>query len=358
MTIKKTKSGKFQVRLEAGYSLSGKRQQVSKTFDTLREAKQFELDNDTVDNDRYSSKTTLKEFVEVVYLPLKKDTVRASTFKAYGYHLNSYILPVLGRYEISDINHMAIQKMINSINTWKNAKNAHATLRNVLNECINVGMLTYNPARESYRFPERVMHPEDHNGVVLDNFKDIFDFLKTIRGFRSESICVLGLCFGLRKGEILGLDWQHVNFAKKLIKIRQTYVNDTLTLPKTKKSVRDIPMNDYAYEYLKTLKSSNNILSLDGSNPVAMLNGKRFSGKYAHEVLSRDIEQLGLPKITILSMRHSFATACINSGIDVSKVSKMLGHTNITTTYNKYVRPTLNDIGSDMDKINKVMYGG
>ena len=358
MSIRKTKSGKFQVRLEAGRALDGSRKQVAKTFKTLKEAKQYELDNTDVENSGFSAKTTLNEFVDVVYLPLKKDSVRYSTFRNYAGHLRLYILPVLGELELNQINHVQIQKMINAAGTWKNAKNAHATLRNVLNECINTGMLKYNPAREHYRFPERKVHPENHNGVVLNSFEEIFEFLTKVKGSPSEPLCVLGLCFGLRKGEILGLDWQHVDFANKLIKVRQTYTDDVLASPKTEKSVRDIPMNEYAYRYLRDLKAQNNILLLDGSSPVALDGGKRYTRNRSYKVLMQDINRLDLPQITLLSMRHSFATSCINSGIDVAKVSKMLGHTDITTTYNKYVRPSLNDIGSDMDKINKIMYGG
>lgn len=50
-------------------------------------------------------------------------------------------------------------------------------------------------------------------------------------------------------------------------------------------------------------------------------------------------------------MRHSFATACLNSGIDVTKVSKLLGHTNITTTVKRYIRFKPEDLIAEFDEL-------
>ena len=62
-----------------------------------------------------------------------------------------------------------------------------------------------------------------------------------------------------------------------------------------------------------------------------------------------------LPDITLYTLRHSFATACINAGIEVAKVSRWLGHSNISTTYNRYVRPILSDLESETSTIDKAL---
>ncbi len=58
-----------------------------------------------------------------------------------------------------------------------------------------------------------------------------------------------------------------------------------------------------------------------------------------------------LEEVSILNMRHSFATACMNAGMDVTKVSKLLGHTNITTTVSRYVRYKPEDMVKDFDAL-------
>ena len=58
-----------------------------------------------------------------------------------------------------------------------------------------------------------------------------------------------------------------------------------------------------------------------------------------------------LEYVSILNMRHSFATACLNAGVDVTKVSKLLGHSNITTTVKRYVRFKASDMVDDFNEL-------
>ncbi len=58
-----------------------------------------------------------------------------------------------------------------------------------------------------------------------------------------------------------------------------------------------------------------------------------------------------LEYVSILNMRHSFATSCLNAGIDVTKVSKLLGHSNITTTVKRYVRFKASDMVDDFNEL-------
>lgn len=59
----------------------------------------------------------------------------------------------------------------------------------------------------------------------------------------------------------------------------------------------------------------------------------------------------GLEDVSLLNMRHSFATSCLNASIDVTKVSKLLGHSNITTTVKRYVRFKASDMVDDFNEL-------
>jgi integrase len=73
----------------------------------------------------------------------------------------------------------------------------------------------------------------------------------------------------------------------------------------------------------------------------------------AQKTMQRFTGENDVPKITCHSLRHSFATAAIRSGAPVELVSKMLGHTNITTTYNRYVRPLQDDLMDAVEILNR-----
>ena len=58
-----------------------------------------------------------------------------------------------------------------------------------------------------------------------------------------------------------------------------------------------------------------------------------------------------LPRVTLENMRHSFATACLHAGMNVEDLSRMLGHSDINTTYRRYVKPDLANIRAGLAKI-------
>lgn len=214
-------------------------------------------------------------------------------------------------------------------------------------------IITHNPAAGRFKFHEEIKSRETKNGVWLTSFAEHKQVLEVAKGHDIEPILVLGLCFGLRKGEILGLDWPDVDFDNRQITIRQTYTQSAgapeLLPPKTAKSLRTIPMPDYAYERLHVLQCKGGLLS---TGPVVRERGRRLEPQAAQRRMTKFVRNHNVPKITIMSLRHSFATSAIRSGINAASVSKWLGHTDVTTTLNRYVRPMLANLHDDVAIIN------
>lgn len=354
MTVSQLPNGKWRARADIGRDDTGKRVRKSKVFSTKKEAQAaermwYEL---TRTDSLVAKNMRLDDFIAKIYLPDVTKRIRYTTLHKYKTDINQRILPQLGHKLMGEIEHKDVQRMIDSCVSYKVAKTSRDILRAILNMAKDYGYLTANPATLNYRFPHREIHPDQHNGTWLSTFDQHEMLISQVDNPRYRLMCVLGLGLGLRKGEIFGLNWEDVDFDRRLVHVQRTYVKEAsgheLLPPKTYESNRYIPMRSFVYEYLlgeyESRKERNGAVLLNTIGLRASPTGYALKWvKYCKDK--------GLPNVTVLNMRHSFATACLNAGVDVTKVSKMLGHTSITTTVKRYVRFKPEDIADDFTRL-------
>ncbi len=356
MSVRKIKTGSWRVDVTIGSAIDGTRNRRVKHFKTKAEAEKFERSL-LVKKDvgLICGRITIDEFIETIFWDQKKN-LRPNTKRGYERDINLRILPALSGKYLEDINRYHIQQMISSCATKKVATNARETLSSILNLACEMELIPKNPAGYRYQYPQKGIHDKDHYGVWLSTFSEHRAFLDRVSTLEAspmlERIFVLGLCFGLRKGEVFGLDWENVNLDKRTICITQTYVvgkgGAYLCDPKTERSNRVIPITSYAYDRLSAWHEEGAIGAI-----VTTQRGNRMNPSSGQYMVSRFLDKHSeLPHVTIHSLRHSFATACINAGIEVSKVSAWLGHREVSTTYNRYVKPLLGDLQNEVSVID------
>ena len=358
MSVSKTNNGTWRVRIDVGYKLDGTRSIASKNFKTKREAIAYEaLMREKVRSDVViRDKMRLDDYVLEWYLPDIAPRVRHSTLVVYKADLRRRILPMLAGCYISDITSADIQRMIDACSTPKLARRAREVLRQVLNHAKAHDFVHDNAACGTFKIPPPNVYPDEHNGTWLTSFTMIDSYLDKLKGTPHYVPALLGLSLGLRKGEIFALDWEDVDFSRRLVHVRHTYVREDsgykLMPPKTRESVRSIPIRERLYIELQELKAAQNAKykAARGAIVVNRYGNRRSPEKAAetwhHYAASHDIEY-----VSYLNMRHSFATSCLNAGIDVTKVSKLLGHTSITTTVKRYVRFKADDLVQDFRRL-------
>lgn len=137
---------------------------------------------------------------------------------------------------------------------------------------------------------------------------------------------VLGLCCGLRRGEILGLKWTDVDLAAGLIHVKRQLirVDGQLleTAPKSMTSVRDVPLPAKLAEQLRFTRRTGRVVN---STPDAL-----------RKALARACDRAGVPRITLHGLRHSMAAVAATEGVPIKVLQEIMGHAQYTTTADVY----------------------
>jgi len=161
-------------------------------------------------------------------------------------------------------------------------------------------------------------------------------------------VCVLlSLYAGLRIGEVCALEWEDLDLENRLIHVRKTVsrVSGTggntarsalvIAQPKTIASFRDIPICSWLVPVLKQVHDMQRS-SFVASSRAGFVSPRTFDYRY-HKLL----RTAGIQTINYHALRHTFATRCIEAGIDVKTLSELLGHTDASITLNTYVHSSM-----------------
>lgn len=166
---------------------------------------------------------------------------------------------------------------------------------------------------------------------------------------------------GLRQGELQALTWQDIDLQNKIVKITKTLTtkikgeNWTISTPKTKNSIRTLPLPKNVLNGLKTMYNKalkvkffrNDFFVFGMIQPFKESTIQKYKNKYC--------DLSGLRRIRIHDFRHSCASFLINQGASISLVSKYLGHSNITITLNTYTHLYKNELEDITNKINNLV---
>ena len=171
---------------------------------------------------------------------------------------------------------------------------------------------------------------------------------------------LLALRAGLRIGEICALRWEHINFEDRIISVRNTAVRIKtenchsefhLDVPKTKSSIRDIPLCEELYLMLDSLnpENQNNYIL---SNSLDFVIPPTFEYRF-----HKTMEKASVKQINFHALRHTFATRCIEAGMDDKSLCEILGHSNVSITLNTYVHSSTELKKAHMTRLSALLSG-
>lgn len=273
------------------------------------------------------------------WLKNQKIYLKYSTFTNYCNISHNQIIPNLGNYEVDQLNNDILQEFI--LNRLKEGRcdGKGGISQKYAQDIITVLKLTLGKEVEiqlPYSPPKEVEIFEKSDQVALINS------LQSNICHKNFGI-LLTIHTGLRIGELCALRWSDINFDTQLLHINKTMIRTytkedgsklNITPPKTRSSIRTIPLNKWIMQYAVLLRGSENEYIITGKEKYIEPNKYRL-------YYNRQLKDLDLPHRKFHSLRHTFATRCIECGCDYKSLSELLGHSNVSITMNLYVHPQL-----------------
>ena len=184
-----------------------------------------------------------------------------------------------------------------------------------------------------------------------DEMQELFAALK---GHKLELVVLVAAFYGLRRGEVLGLKWDAIDFERNTITIKRTVtsvnIDGKVTIieqdsAKTKSSLRTLPLVSQFREYFLSVKEAQKEnkkvcgnsydYSHDGYVFVDAL-GRRMKPDYISSTFSVLLEKKGLKRIRFHDLRHSCASLLLANGVPMKQIQEWLGHSDFNTTANIY----------------------
>jgi integrase len=373
MAIQELSKNKYKIVIALGYN-GNKRTRHIETFHggkkdaQLRESElKIQLNNDTYIK---KNKMTFEELINE-WLKVKENKIGIKTFKTYKLYSKN-IIRCLGHIHLKNINVKVLEDFYNELRTNttfadKTIKHHYTIVSSVLNDAINWGYISNNPNKKVDKIKVK------KKDVKYYTPEQVGELIKSISSecLKYQSLILLAIDSGCRRGEITGLLWSDIDFDKSTIDINKTtqYVAGVGSFEKSTKTETSNRIVYIAPTTLRVLKQYQAEQYSDrlrigskwlGSKRVFTTDfGADMHPNTPSAILSKIVKRHNLEYINFHGLRHTSISLQIASGIQAQIISKRAGHSNLATThdiYSHFFESGFQDVADKMDKfldINK-----
>lgn len=341
---------KYYVNFDFGLDPeTGKQTKKMKTFDKITEARaalrKHEAARD-VGQVVMPKEITMAGWLKSWMDDVIKLTRQSTTVYAYQGMIDNHIAPALGDIPLQKLTPAQLQRYYaDKIREGKISTNTvrkhHDLMKSAFKMAVKQGLLLFNPAEKVE--PPVVKRPEIH----YYSLEELQMLLHLSEGTRLEVLIKLAGLLGLRREEIMGLTWEHIDFEQKVIKIAEARTmagNQIITKdPKTATSTRTLYMSPDIEDVLRRERekqqSYKEVLGdsyQDSGYVFTHEDGRPVRPNYASELFTKFVKDNELPPLTLHGLRHSFASIANAKGIPMFDIGKALGHSSPATTSKIY----------------------
>ena len=299
------------------------------------------------------------------WLLYKKRILKETSISKYNNIINIHLLPFFREQDIHNITLEQMEAFYNALLMTKTAKGTALAPKTTLDILSVMKAILFYATTKKYmnilpvlRFEYRAVPKKL---VVLSgrNQKILSTYLCLNLTYRNLGLLIC-MYTGIRLGEACALTWEDISLTEGYIYIHKTMQriqkehNEKKTMiiiaePKTQSSIRTIPLPRQLIQLIKSSKLPMQGYLLTGSY-------ERYIEPRNYQYHNKKIpQQCKIPQTNFHTLRHTFATRCVELGFDVKTLSEILGHSNINITLNRYVHPSFNLKKQNMNKMNKLI---
>lgn len=362
--IRKRKDGRWEARFPKGKNEKGKTiygAVYGSTYKEAKEKRRQRLENPPVDQ----VSGTDNSFGNLLALWISDNKVRlkASTLYRYQYLIDTHILPEFGIRSMDSITSTVI-------NSFLSDKLEHGRLDGsgglsaayvrsitlIINSALRFGMDQGLCSVGRLKINKPTVMPKELP-VLSSQQQLVLESLLQTDTDETKLGILISLYAGLRIGEICALTWNDIDLNNKVIYVRNTVVRvksaagDSakthliIDTPKTAASLRCIPI-------CSTLLSALTSCATRATSQYVVSYTSNFVSPRTYDYrFKKLLDACQIPRINYHALRHTFATRCIEAGVDVKSLSEILGHGDVSITLNTYVHSSMDLKRIQLEKI-------
>ena len=363
------KGKKYRIFIRKGGTNGQKGDYYSEIFNgTLPQARKqrdMQLANLKLKNGK-SDKGNIKfiDFVRIYYKEYAEIELSPTTVSGGKCELKNYVLPEIANMPLNKIDALVIQRIINNLKVRDKEKpdkngnvqklsitsvnNVYRLLRKIFNKAIAWDYINVNPVTKVTAPGVSKIEKQSYNREEL---LELLEILKKEDIF-TEALFTIAICTGLRRGELVGLHVEDIDFINNMIFIKRAAVWDAQNkkivekATKTKGSVREVPMplfcTETIKEYLKSRDRAIQRFKRKDKNYIAPKNlflskngGIMFPDTPSSKWLKFRNKHKEIRNVSLHGLRHSYCTMQMNENPNLSPadVKKLMGHSQLATTF-------------------------
>lgn len=354
------KDGRWVASIQSGFKENGKPNIKTKYAKTQAEAKRKlkELIKEiyTPIEEVITNNSLVREYCDNWLQNVQSNILKPSSYDRKEITLENQVYPLIGDICMSQVSFDDIQDMINELKkqdlSYSTIKKAYEAINGCFKYALIKGDINKNPCI-GVTLPKNLKHQDGDIKFYTEKQVELLLNQSTIKYNNGKSKYRLGygiqllLYTGLRIGEALALTWEDVDIQNKTIKVNKNlkqvknrddnqnvYKIIIQSSTKTNSGTRIIPLNNKSIEALKQIKEITGQYKYVFSTET----GNNVSARTCDRMFRKIQENCGFKEIYgVHALRHTFASLLFKKGVDVKTVSEILGHKDVSVTYNTYI---------------------